>query len=235
MRVEVVAGGPARLAERSSTWLADRLWAAVAERGAAHLAVSGGNTPSGMFVALATLPIPWEHIHLWQVDERVAPDGDEARNATSLSQHLVSRVPIAPDRVHLMDVAAPDLDAAADAYAEAMRDSCGAVLDIVHLGLGDDGHTASWPPGDAIVDVEDRDVALAGLFNGYRRMTLTVPAVNRARHIMFLVGWRGEGARRASTARRRYHDPRLARAQARRDTARRRGGRRDDAQRQRVT
>ncbi len=193
-----MAGGPARLAERSSTWLADRLWAAVAERGSAHLAVSGGNTPSGMFVALATLPIPWEHIHLWQVDERVAPDGDEARNAASLSQHLVSRVPIAPERVHLMNVTATDLDAAADDYADALRHSCGAVLDIVHLGLGDDGHTASWPPGDAIVDVEDRDVALSGLFNGYRRMTLTVPAVNRARHIMFLV----DGAAKAPVVRR---------------------------------
>lgn len=191
MRLEVVDGGQASLAERTAIWLADRLWAGASERGVAHLAVSGGTTPATTFVALAILPVPWSQVHVWQVDERVAPEGDPDRNATGLREHLLSRVPIADDQVHLFDAANDDPDAAAASYAAELQRRCGGVLDVVHLGLGDDGHTASWPPGDPVVDVHDRDAAVAGPFNGHLRLTLTVPAVNRARHLMVLV--EGEG------------------------------------------
>jgi 6-phosphogluconolactonase len=160
--------------------------------------VSGGSTPATTFVALAIQPVPWDKVHVWQVDERVAPDGDPERNVTGLREHLLARVPIDEARIHLFDVTAPDLEAAAAHYAGQLQAACGGVLDIAHLGLGDDGHTASWPPGDPVVDVVDRDVALAGPFHGTIRMTLTVPAINRARHLLVLV----EGESKAPVVRR---------------------------------
>jgi 6-phosphogluconolactonase len=182
--LEVIPGGGAALAERAAIWVADHLWSAIAERGVAHLAVSGGNTPTGMFAALAVTPLPWTQVHVWQVDERVAPDDDPARNLNDLQAALLSKVPAV---AHLYDVTNPDLDAAAAAYASALRTECGGVLDVVHLGLGDDGHTASWPPGDPVADVTATDVARSNVYMGHVRLTLTVPAVNRARQIMFLV------------------------------------------------
>jgi 6-phosphogluconolactonase len=191
VRVEVIAGGPSVLGARAAVWVADRLWTAVADRTEAHLAVSGGSTPVAMFTALAALPAPWEAVHVWQVDERVAPDGHPDRNANDLLEHLVQPTGIPDERVHLMPVAscegAVDLDAAAERYAAELREACDGVLDVVHLGIGDDGHTASWPPGDPVLAVEDRDVVAIGEFNGRRRLTLTVPAVNRGRCIMVLV------------------------------------------------
>ncbi len=184
MRVEVVPGGAGPLAERAAVWVADQLWTAIAERDVAHLAVSGGTTPKAMFAALAALPLPWERVHVWQVDERVAPDGDPARNLNDLQAALLSKVPATP---HLLAVTDPDLGAAAAAYAADLHTACDGVLDVVHLGLGDDGHTASWPPGDPVVNVTDADAARAGPYQDHVRLTLTVPAVNRARHIMFLV------------------------------------------------
>jgi 6-phosphogluconolactonase len=184
VQVEVIRGGATPLAQRAAVWIAERTWSAVAERGVAHVAVSGGNSPTAMFVALATLPVPWESVHVWQVDERVAPDGDPDRNLNALQSALLSKVPATP---HVLDVTNPDLDAAAAAYASALHDACDGVLDVVHLGIGPDGHTASWPPGDPVVTVTNTDVARSQKFNGRLRLTLTVPAVNRAREIMFLI------------------------------------------------
>ena len=95
--------------------------------------------------------------------------------------------PILASNVHLMDVTAPDLGEAAAHYAADLARSCDATLDLVHLGLGSDGHTASWPPGDPVVDIDDRDVAISKLYEGFVRMTLTVPCINRARHRLFLI------------------------------------------------
>lgn len=188
MRVEVHPSDV--LAERAALWIADRAWAAVADRGRFNLAVSGGSTPAAMFAALARLPLPWTQIHVFQVDERVAPDGDADRNLGDLRANLLDLVPAQP---HPMDVTAADLGAAAAAFATDLHAVTGdGVLDVVHLGLGDDGHTASWPPGDPVVEMSDRDVALCGLYKGRVRMTLTVPAVNRAREVMFLVSGGGK-------------------------------------------
>jgi 6-phosphogluconolactonase len=190
--VEIVSGPDDRLAARAAVWMAERAWEAVMARGVAHVAVSGGQTPAAMFAALAGLPVPWEAVHVWQVDERVAPDGDPDRNATALTATLLSRVPAA---AHLMAVTATDLAGAAAAYAAELHAACDGCLDVVHLGIGDDGHTASWPPGDPVADISDADVALSGEYQGRVRMTLTVPAVNRSRHRMFLV--QGESKARA--------------------------------------
>ncbi len=134
-----------------------------------------------MLRALDGVPLPWDRLHIWQVDERVAPDGHADRNATDLVAALPGR------SLHLMPVTATDLESAAAEYGAELKAACGGVLDVVHLGLGDDGHTASWPPGDAVIRVTDREVAIAGPFHERLRMTLTVSAVHRARLCMVLV------------------------------------------------
>jgi 6-phosphogluconolactonase len=169
----------ASLASRAALWVADRLWSAVAARGVAHLAVSGGSTPLAMFTALAHLDLPWPHVHVWQVDERVCPDGASDRNAGQLAS-----LTQAGAVVHLLEVGRTDLslEGAAAAYAAQLPQR----FDVIHLGLGDDGHTASWPPNDPVIDVLD-PVAIVGPFNGRVRLTLTPPVINHARSVMFLV------------------------------------------------
>ncbi|HEY8081801.1 MAG TPA: 6-phosphogluconolactonase, partial [Acidimicrobiales bacterium] len=143
------------------------------------VALSGGRTPTAMFDVLAALPLPWERITLLQVDERVAPDGDDARNLTHLEASLAG----VPATIEPMEVTAFDLEAAAARYAATLP----ARLDVVHLGLGPDGHTASLVPGDPVLDVTDRLVALTEPYQGTRRMTLTYPALARADRLLWLV------------------------------------------------
>lgn len=177
------------LSQRAAERVAEAAHRAVAERGRFAVAFSGGRTPGGMFAALAELGLPWERTHVCQVDERAAPDGHPDRNATMLQSHLLAHVPIPGSHVHLMPAADADLDAAAHAYAAELRGVCGdpPVLDLVHLGLGGDGHTASLVPGDPVLEVADREVAATGVYDGRRRLTLTFPALNRARRILWLV------------------------------------------------
>jgi 6-phosphogluconolactonase len=166
-------------AERGAEVIAAAAAESVAERGRFTLAVSGGRNPWTMFAALYGR-MPWEQVTIFQVDERVAPDGDDDRNLTHLLRSLPSGG--AAD-VRAMPVTAHDLEEAAASYAGALPDR----FDLVHLGLGPDGHTASLIPGDAVLDVSDRDVAVTGEYQGRRRMTLTYPAINRARQILWLV------------------------------------------------
>ena len=193
IETEVLPDGAA-LATRTADLVAEGLNKAVAARGRATLAVSGGNTPRAFFAELAGRAVPWEAVHVLQVDERVAPAGHPDRNLTGLRAALLDRVPIPPANVHAMPVEDDDLDAAADRYADELRALAGpdGGLDVLHLGLGDDGHTASWPPGDPVVDAT-ADVAVVGPFNGRLRMTLTPPAVNRAGWIV----WEIAGAAKA--------------------------------------
>lgn len=185
--VEVVPDGSA-LAREAARRVAGAAAAAVAERGRFVVALSGGRTPAAMLGELAATGLPWERIHVFQVDERVAPDGHPDRNLTLLGSELLGRVALPPGNLHPMPVTAADLAAAASGYAAALAGTApGGVLDLVHLGLGDDGHTASWPPGHPVVDEADTDVAVVGPYRGRLRMTLTPPAVNRARHILWLV------------------------------------------------
>ncbi len=186
--MEILPDGPA-LAAWAADLVAGRLAAAATARGRATMAVSGGSTPLPFLAELAERKeVPWEVVHIFQVDERVAPPGHEDRNLAGLQAALLDRTPIPPGNVHPMPVEAPDLDAAAVDYADEIRAVAGPSgrLDVVQLGLGDDGHTASWPPGDPVVDATD-DVAVVGPFNGRLRMTLTPPAVNRAGWIVWLI------------------------------------------------
>jgi 6-phosphogluconolactonase len=163
--------------------------AAVAARGRFLIAVSGGRTPWIMLRALAGEPVPWSSVHLLQVDERVAPAGHADRNLTHLHESLLDRVPIGAEQIHAMPVELPDLGAAAAAYERLLRDLAGTPpeLDLVHLGLGPDGHTASLVPGDPVLQVIDRDVALTEPYQGRHRMTLTYPTLNRARRVLWVV------------------------------------------------
>ncbi len=172
----------------------------VVARGRFTMAVSGGRTPWLMLRALADEDVPWAGVHVVQVDERVAPDGDPDRNLTHLRESLLERVPVSPGHVHAMPVEATDLEAAARAYADALRAAAGdpPVLDLVLLGLGPDGHTASLVPGDPSLEVTDADVTLAGPYQGRRRMTLTYPVIDRARRVLWVV----TGAEKSAVLRR---------------------------------
>ena len=161
--------------------------AAIAARSRFTFAVSGGHTPWAMLRALSGEDVPWPKVYLTQVDERVAPAGDSDRNLTHIRESLTA--PLRPEQILAMPVESPDLHAAAAQYAATLREIAGSppVLDLVHLGLGPDGHTASLVPGDRVLEVTDADVALTGIYQGRRRMTLTYPAINRARRILWLV------------------------------------------------
>lgn len=178
LEVEVLPDAHA-VARRGAEFVAEHAAAAIADHGRFAFAVSGGRTPWAMFADLAG-KLRWEKVTIFQVDERIAPDGDPDRNLTQLERALP---PGGASDVRPMPVWAHDLDAAAAQYAEELP----AALDLVHLGLGPDGHTASLVPGDPVLDVADHDVALTGEYQGRRRMTLTYPVLNRARAILWLV------------------------------------------------
>jgi len=188
MKMEVFADDEST-ARAAAKLIAAEASAAVGARGRFVMAVSGGRSPWIMLRALATEKIPWENVHIVQVDERVAPAGSPDRNLTHLQESLLEHSSIRPQQILAMPVESSDLEAAARQYASVLCEIAGSppTLDLVHLGLGPDGHTASLIPGDPVLNVTDADVALTGIYQGRRRMTLTYPVINRARRILWLV------------------------------------------------
>jgi 6-phosphogluconolactonase len=189
VNVEILADADAA-ALRAARLVAEAAREAVAQRGRFTLAVSGGATPWQMLRLLAEEDVPWKHVHLFQVDERVAAAADPERNFTHLRKSLLDHAPLPEAQLYPMPVESGDLRAAALRYARTLAAVAGSpvVLDLVHLGLGSDGHTASLLPGDPVLAVDDADVALTGTDDaGRRRMTLTFPALDRARRILWLV------------------------------------------------
>ena len=195
---DVVAG-------KAAVIIADDARAAVTSRGRFIMAVSGGRTPWLMLRALARNELPWRQMHVFQVDERLAPAGEPDRNLAHLRESLLDHAPLPRDHVHAMPVEAAELDRAAEQYAQTLRDVAGSppVLDLIHLGLGPDGHTASLVPGDPVLDVTDADVAMTAPYRGRRRMTLTFPIINRSRLLLWLVTG---GEKAEALARLRYGD-----------------------------
>lgn len=188
MKIEVLENADAVAREAAAIIAADAR-IAVEARGRFTLAVSGGHTPWVMLRVLSGMDLPWKHVHVLQVDERVAPAGDPDRNFTRLRESLLDHAPLPTTQIHAMPVESSDLVAAAARYGETIRVLAGAPpqLDLVHLGLGPDGHTASLVPGDPVLDVADADVALTGVYMERRRMTLSYRTINRARRILWLV------------------------------------------------
>jgi 6-phosphogluconolactonase len=213
MKLEVLADVES-VARRAAEVIAGEARAAVKARGRFTIAVSGGRTPWVMLRALSALDVPWKNVHVLQVDERIAPDGDPDRNLTHLCASLAAPVV----QIHAMPVELPDLDEAVERYARTLVEVAGSpsVLDLVHLGLGPDGHTASLVPGDPVLDVTKTDVGLSGLYQGRRRMTLTYPALNRARRVLWLIT--GED-KAAMLVRLRRGDPDIPAGRVRQDQA----------------
>jgi 6-phosphogluconolactonase len=206
------------VARKAATIIAVEARAAIAARGRFIVAVSGGRTPWLMLRAFANEQLPWENVHVVQVDERAAPAGDPERNLAHLRESLLDRVPLLRDNIHAMPVEARDLNRAAQQYAATLQAVAGSppVLDLVHLGLGADGHTASLVPGDPVLDVTDADVAVINRYQGRRRMTLTFPIINRSRLILWLV----TGREKAETlVRLRDGDPSIPASRVRQDQA----------------
>ena len=189
----LVFDGEETTAQQAAALIASTAREAIAARGRACLALSGGHTPWIMMRALAGQELSWRDVHIFQADERVAPLSSADRTLTHLREALLSHAPLRPEQVHPMPVDDDDLAAAARSYDATLQKIAGAppVLDVVHLGLGPDGHTASLVPKDAALEVTAADVAISGPYQGHRRMTLTYPILNRAAMVLWLVT--GEG------------------------------------------
>ncbi len=194
LRDEVLADADA-VALRAAEVIAEAAREAVAARGRFLLATSGGSTPWLMLRYLADLNMPWDRVSLFQVDERIAPAGHSDRNLTHLERVFIAHLPAPFGGLYPMPVELPDSDKAARLYSDTVSSLAGnpPVLDLVHLGLGEDGHTASLLPNQPVLDVTDAAIAVTGEYAGRRRMTMTYPVLNAARRIL----WVATGAPKA--------------------------------------
>ena len=193
MIVEVLADGEA-LAARSVEVILEAATNAMDERGKFVWAISGGTTPRRLLELLSErTDLDWSRTHLFQVDERIAPDGSDDRNASMLDTALLTEDFLAhnePAGIHLMPVTDDDLNVACTKYAALMDNHAGSpvVFDLVQLGMGSDGHTASLIPNDPILAIDDVDIALTGEYQGRRRMSFTWPVLERAKQLLWVIG-----------------------------------------------
>lgn len=188
MKIQVLADAKS-VAREAAKLIAREAREAVVARGKFVMAVSGGKTPWVMLRDLVQEDMPWNAVHIVQVDERIAPAGDPDRNLTHLRESLLEHAPLRPEQIHAMPVEVRKLERAWLRYELTLEEIAGSppVLDLVHLGLGPDGHTASLVPVDPVLDVKNSNVAVTGFYQGRQRLTLTYPILNRARRVLWLV------------------------------------------------
>ncbi len=177
------------VAHEAAKFIAEMARRKIIAQGRFVMALSGGQTPRQMLMYLSHENIPWNKVHIFQVDERLAPFGHPDRNLTHLQSCLLNHSPLNSENIHAMPVENNVLDSMAGNYIQTLQKIAGnpPVLDLVHLGMGIDGHTASLVPGDQVLEMMDEDVALTGLYQGRRRLTLTFQIINRSRCILWLI------------------------------------------------
>ncbi|WP_026969036.1 6-phosphogluconolactonase [Algoriphagus terrigena] len=177
------------VAKEAALYIADSIRVHIAKKGFFTLAISGGRTPWEMIKELATQDLPWEKVFLFQVDERVAPDGHPDRNLTQLFKSIEGTSLMTRLNIFPMHVIAEDLEEACAEYSDNIkRITETGKFDLIHLGIGTDGHTASLVPGDNVLEVQDKDVALTNdPYQGRQRMTLTYPLINQAEKILWVI------------------------------------------------
>ena len=177
------------VATQAAAFIATCARTAVKQRNQFTLATSGGHTPWAMFRALADEDVPWDRIQVFQVDERIVPAGDPNRHLAQMKENLLSHTPLQSKQIHAMPIDQDNLNTAVQQYVKSLEKYTGkpSVLDLIHLGLGTDGHTAGLMPGDPVTKVTDCDAGLTGVHHGRQRMTLTYPIINRARQILWVV------------------------------------------------
>jgi 6-phosphogluconolactonase len=199
-----MASDPEELAVRTAEWLLGSAGTVFGEGRRFHVALSGGHTPGALYDLLSTTPLrdrtDWSRWDVWFADERACPPDDPASNYRLAHEHLLRHVPIEPLQVHRMRAESPDLEAAAADYAAELARHLvpgpgGAPrLDVVLLGLGTNGHTASLFPDHPVVATTDRWVAPARAdYPPFDRLTLTLPTINAAARVAFTVAGAEKG------------------------------------------
>lgn len=190
------------LPHTAASWIADSIADAIRHTGTCSIALSGGRTPRGVFAELATAfrDVPWRHVHVYFGDERAVPPNDPNSNYRMAREALLDPVHVPPDHVHRMEGERADLDAAARDYERLLP----VALDILLLGIGPDGHTASLFPGAPALDEHTRRVLPADSpFPPPRRLTVTPPVIAAARRVAVIA----EGADKAGIVRRALEGP----------------------------
>jgi 6-phosphogluconolactonase len=184
----VVVKGPAELAEAAATWTADRIRAAVAERRVCYWALAGGETPRGCYRQLAQPPyrdtLPWQSVFVYWSDERQVPLDDPMSNYAMAKGALLDHVSIPAEHVF------PLVGDPTQVLRRIHADGRGRPrFDVIHLGLGEDGHTASLFPGSPAL--QEAKALVAQVHNAPKpppeRLTLTLPVINAARAVLFMV------------------------------------------------
>lgn len=178
-----------QVAKEAAAYIEQLIRETLAHKKSFSMAISGGRTPWEMLKILSKADLPWQRVNLFQVDERVAPDGHADRNLTQLFQSIEGSPLVTQLRIFPMPVLADNLDEGCRNYIQVLDEVTeGKGLDLIHLGLGSDGHTASLVPRDGVLEVNDREVACTEqLYQGRIRMTLTYPLLNSAKRILWIV------------------------------------------------
>ncbi|MEM6353406.1 MAG: 6-phosphogluconolactonase [Cyanobacteria bacterium P01_D01_bin.14] len=188
--VEVLSDKPA-LVERATVLVIEKIKGAIAARGRCHLSLAGGSTPKPLYEALAKADLPWASLYIYWGDERFVPADHADSNDRMVRTAWLNHVPIPADHIFPVPTAAGSPEAAAEQYEQTLRQSFGEgtafpSFDIILLGMGDDGHTASLFPHTPVLQEQTRWVGV-GKKDDQPRITLTVPVINAAQTVIFLV------------------------------------------------